>query len=109
MASLFYSLSRSNVSPQNILAGSRFLIFFAHPLTPVNGLVVCSLTYSVCLLFSYLRHALLDFSETGTAVPFYVKHTVQVQQFSDLSCYLICTTKTSRVQKRRGQSEIAVI
>ena len=32
---------------------------------PLRGFVVCGLTYSICLLFSYLSHDLPDFSETG--------------------------------------------
>ena len=51
-------------------------IFFAHPL---HGLAVCGLAFSVCLLFSYISYALLDFSETGATL--YLMHTLQVQQF----------------------------
>ena len=56
--------------------------------TPLHGLAICSLTYSVYLLFSYLNHALLDFSETATTFTLCIFHYT-VEQFSDLSCYLI--------------------
>ena len=52
-----------------------------------HNLAVCGLVYLVYLFFSYLSHALLDFSKTGTT--FYLMHTLQVQQFSELSCHLI--------------------
>ena len=40
----------------------------------------------VYLFLSYLSHALLDFNETCTSLS--LMHTLQVQLFSDLSCYL---------------------
>ena len=40
----------------------------------------------VYLFLSYLSHALLDFGETCTSLS--LMHTLQVQLFSDLSCYL---------------------
>ena len=53
----------------------------------MNGLAVCGLVYLIYLFISYLSHALLDFSETSTT--FYLMHTLQVQQFVELSCHLI--------------------
>ena len=53
----------------------------------MNELAVCELVYLIYLFFTYISHALLDFSETGTT--FYLMRTLQVQQFSELSCYLI--------------------
>ena len=66
-----------------------FLIhyFLRTPFGPREWLAVCGLVYLVYLFFSYLNHALLDFSKTGTT--FYLMHTLQVQQFSELSCHLI--------------------
>ena len=61
--------------------------FLRTPLASVNGLAVYGLVYLIYLFFSYLSHALLDFNVTGTT--FYLMHTLQVQQFSELSCYLI--------------------
>ena len=64
------------------------LIYFLRtPFGPREWLAVCGLIYLVYLFFSYLSHALLDFSKTGTT--FYLMHTLQVQQFSELSCHLI--------------------
>ena len=40
----------------------------------------------VYLFLLYLSHALLDFGETCTSL--FLMHTLQVQLFSDLSCYL---------------------
>ena len=62
------------------------LLFSSHTLA-----WACGLWFNLfsMLAFSYLSHALLHFSETGTT--FYLKHTLQVQQFSDLSFYLITT------------------
>ena len=54
---------------------------------PREWLAVCGLVYLVYLFFSYLSHALIDFSKTGTT--FYLMHTLQVQQFSELSCHLV--------------------
>ena len=54
---------------------------------PREWLAVCGLVYLVYLFFLYLSHALIDFSKTGTT--FYLMHTLQVQQFSELSCHLI--------------------
>ena len=42
----------------------------------MNGLAVCGLVYLVQLFYSYLSHALLDFSETGTT--FYLMHALQI-------------------------------
>ena len=61
--------------------------FLRTPFGPREWLAVCGLVYLVYLFFSYLSHALLDFSKTGTT--FYLMHTLQVQQFSELSCHLI--------------------
>ena len=67
---------------QSFFTSNSFsFLFFC---TPLHGLVVCGLAYSVCLLFSYLSHALLDFGDT-----FYLMHTLQIQQFSGLFCYLL--------------------
>ena len=64
------------------------LIYFLRtPFGPREWLAVCGLVYLVYLFFSYLSHALLDFSKTGTT--FYLMHTLQVQQFSELSCHFI--------------------
>ena len=64
------------------------LIYFLRtPFGPREWLAVCGLVYLVYLFFSYLSHALLDFSKTGTT--FYLMHTLQVQQFSELFCHLI--------------------
>ena len=83
----------SVLSPQNTSPRFRFfliliLIYFLRtPFGPREWLAVCGLVYLVYLFFSYLSHALLDFSKTGTT--FYLMHTLQVQQFSELSCQLI--------------------
>ena len=61
--------------------------FLRTPFGPREWLAVCGLVYLVYLFFLYLSHALLDFSKTGTT--FYLMHTLQVQQFSELSCHLI--------------------
>ena len=61
--------------------------FLRTPFGPREWLAVCGLVYLVYLFFSYLNHALLDFSKTDTT--FYLMHTLQVQQFSELSCHLI--------------------
>ena len=63
------------------------ICFLRTPFGPREWLAVCELVYLVYLFFSYLSHALLDFSKTGTT--FYLMHTLQVQQFSELSCHLI--------------------
>ena len=64
------------------------LIYFLRtPFGPREWLAICGLVYLVYLFFSYISHALLDFSKTGTT--FYLMHTLQVQQFSELSCHLI--------------------
>ena len=64
------------------------LIYFLRtPFGPREWLAVCGLVYLVYLFFLYLSHALLDFSKTGTT--FYLMHTLQVQQLSELSCHLI--------------------
>ena len=42
--------------------------FLRTPFGPCEWPVVCGLVYLVYLFFSYLSHALLDFSETGTTV-----------------------------------------
>ena len=82
VASLFfYSLPRLIVLPQNTLTGSLIFIFFVYLLAPKKWLAVCGLVYLVYLFFSYLSHALLDFSETGTT--FYLMHNLQVQRFPD--------------------------
>ena len=67
--------------------GSCFSSNSLFSFTPLHGLAVCGLIFLVCLLFSYLTHALVDFSEAGAT--FYLMHTLQVQGFLDLSCYLI--------------------
>ena len=92
MSLFFYSLSNSVLSPQNTSPRSRFFLILIHyflciPFGPREWFAVCGLVYWVYLFFSYHRHALLDFSETGTT--FYLMHTLQVQHFSELSCYLI--------------------
>ena len=63
------------------------IYFFCTPFGPREWLAVCGLVYLVYLFLSYLSHALLDFSKTGTT--FYLMHTLQVQQFSELPCHLI--------------------
>ena len=79
---------RSRLFNCNILTGSCFfLIYFLR--TPFGhcewacGLWINLLVY---LFLSYLSHALLDFGETCTFLS--LMHTLQVQLFSDLSCYL---------------------
>ena len=61
--------------------------FLRTPFGPREWLAVCGLVYLVYLFFLYLSHASLDFSKTGTT--FYLLHTLQVQQFLELSCHLI--------------------
>ena len=48
--------------------------FLRTPFGPREWLAVCGLVYLVYLFFSYLSHALLDFSKTGTT--FYLMHTL---------------------------------
>ena len=86
------SLSNSVLSPQITLPRFRFFLILIHyflrtSFGPREWLAVCGLLYLVYLFFSYLSHALLDFSKTSTT--FYLMHTLQVQQFSELSCHLI--------------------
>ena len=64
-------------------------LFFSHTLWPpwmdlrfVDWFIWCNY-----LFFLYLSHVLLDFSESSTT--FYLMHTLQVQQFSELFCHLI--------------------
>ena len=49
--------------------------FLRTPFGPREWLAVCELVYLVYLFFSYLSHALLDLSKTGTT--FYLMHTLQ--------------------------------
>ena len=72
---------------QEIVFFLILIYFLRTPFGPREWLAVCGLVYLVYLFFSYLSHALLDFSKTGTT--FYLMHTLQVQQFSELSCYFI--------------------
>ena len=71
---------------QDFVFSNSNLLFSSHTLA-----WACGLWFNLfsMLAFSYLSHALLHFSETGTT--FYLKHTLQVQQFLDLSFYLITT------------------
>ena len=92
MSLFLYSLSKSIISPQNTSPRFHFFLILIHhflrtPFGPCEWLAVCGLVYLVYLFFSYLSHALLYFSETGTT--FYLMHTLQVQQFSELFCHLI--------------------
>ena len=54
---------------------------------PLHGMAVCDLTYSVCLLFSYLSYVLLDYSETCVII--YLMYTLEVQKFSDFIILLL--------------------
>ena len=75
---------------QNILTGSRFfsiLIYFVRtPFGPREWACGLWINLLVYLFLSYLSHALLDFGETCTFLS--LMHTLQVQLFSDISCYL---------------------
>ena len=64
-----------------------FLIYFLRtPFGPCEWACGLWINLLVYLFLSYLSHALLDFSET---CPFLsLMHTLQVQLFSDLSCYV---------------------
>ena len=62
----------------------------------------------VYLFLSYLSHALLDFGETCTFLSLMHMHTLQVQLFSDLSCYSNVTaehTLHSRVKDPITQNQ----
>ena len=61
-------------------------IFFARPLAPREWACGLWINLLVYLFLSYLSHALLDFGETCTSLS--LMHTLQVQLFLDLSCYL---------------------
>ena len=72
-----------------VLKGYLLQIFFYISLFSLHTLAwACVLWFNLfgMVVSSYLSHALLDFSET--CATFYLMHTLQVQQFSDLSCCL---------------------
>ena len=74
---VFLQPSRFNSFSRKYFKGQLFFTFFLYFLrTPLHGLAVCGSTYSICLLFSYLNHAYLDFSKTGDT--FYLIHTLQI-------------------------------
>ena len=81
------------VEPQNILTGSRFFLiliyFLRKPFGPREWACGLWINLLVYLFLSYLSHALLyiDFGETWTSLS--LTQTLQVQLFSDLSCYLM--------------------
>ena len=71
------------------LAVIFFLIliyFFRTPFGPCKWACGLWINLLVYLFLSYLSHALLDFGETCTFLS--LMHSLQVQLFSDLSCYL---------------------
>ena len=62
------------------------IFFFRTPFGPREWAYGLWINLFVYLFLSYLSHALLDFGETCTFLS--LMHTLQVQLFSELSCYL---------------------
>ena len=66
----------------------------------MNGLVVCGLFYLIYLFFSYLSHALLDFSKTSTT--FYLMHTLQAKVrniYIERECRTLDRPRTNTLDK----------
>ena len=85
------------------------VIFFFHYFhcTPLHGLAVCGLTYSVCMFFLYLSHSLLGFNETCAFL--FLMHTQQVQHFQAKATKLTLEgTLHSRVKDFTNDNSIVI-